>query len=143
MSLSVNFIIGQILSFHVIRCHFMSYDVIKCHIISLRVISCDQVSYHVITCHIMSLGVISCHRMSYNIILCLFLPAFNKVGRGQGGREGQIFLPRPSATASLSGAKSKNEWALKRFFLRVRFIIFSFFSHLKLHKLWNVESECK
>jgi hypothetical protein len=80
---------------HVKSCH-------SCQIMSFM-------SNHVIlvkSCH-------SCQIMSFMAVIWAFSgQAFNKVGRegeGGGGRRGQICLPMPSATASLSG-KGKKIW---------------------------------
>jgi hypothetical protein len=83
--------IMSFMSFHVIWCqfHYWSFHVISCHFMSFHVISCHWVSNHVI-----SFGI------------GLFRPSFNKVGAGEG--EGQICLPKPLATASLSGRRQKD-----------------------------------
>jgi hypothetical protein len=85
----------------VIRCQFCYWSDYVTH-----VISCLFVSFYVIKCH--SLSVISCHIMLFHFASCLILHLFNKVGCGQGRRgKGQICLPKPLATASLSGQRQK------------------------------------
>jgi hypothetical protein len=106
LSLSVNLVIDHFMSFYVISgnlghsCLFMSFHVISCHFMSFHVISCHFMSFRVISCHIMSFHVISS-------VIGLLRPAFDKVGRGGQGRGGQICLPKPSATALLSGRRQK------------------------------------
>jgi hypothetical protein len=65
----------------------------------------NKVELNWIECHFKSFHVISCHFISFQVIssvIVLFWPAFDKVGS-----EGQICLPLPSATASLSGRRQK------------------------------------
>jgi hypothetical protein len=91
----------------VILCH-------SCHVIAFHFILLHFI--HLISCHFMSFHVFSCLFMSFHAILChfkchwTFHPlTFNKVGReGNGRGEGQICLPRPSATASLYGRRQKD-----------------------------------
>jgi hypothetical protein len=93
-------------------CHFMSFHVILCHFISFidgygskstnsdlavifHVISCHFMSFHVISCHFMSFHVLSCPIMSFHVSWDFFEQLSLKSG---GAGEGQICLPRPSAT---------------------------------------------
>jgi hypothetical protein len=75
---------------HIEKFHFMSFHVRTC-------LSCHFISFHVISCHFMLHHDISC-------VIGLFRPAFNKVW---GRWVGQICLPGPSATPSLSGQRQK------------------------------------
>jgi hypothetical protein len=59
-------------------------------------------SFHVLSCHFMLYHFILCHIMSFQVSMDFSLLPFNKVGRGEGGRGGQICLPRTSVTALLS-----------------------------------------
>jgi hypothetical protein len=57
----------------------------------------------------MSLRVISCHIMTYHVSLDFSENlSIKSGGSGEGGRVGQICLPRPLATASLSGRRQKH-----------------------------------
>jgi hypothetical protein len=58
VSLSANF---NIMSFHVISCHFMSFHVMSYHVISCHFMLFHFMSFHVISCHFMSFHVISFH----------------------------------------------------------------------------------
>jgi hypothetical protein len=84
-------------------CQFMSFHVNSCHLCHLCH-SCQFTSIHVNSCQFMLIHVIlviSCHichscHVSFNI-------SGNSVKLGRdGGREGQMWFPRPSATALLS-----------------------------------------
>jgi hypothetical protein len=61
-------------------------------------------SIHVNSCKFMSIYVNSCHSFVMSFDIGLFRK-FSKVGEGGGGD--QICLPRPSATAPLSGRRQK------------------------------------
>jgi hypothetical protein len=68
-------------------------------------------SFHVISCHFWSFHVISCHFISFHVIssvIGLFPTTIQKSRVGSGGvGQGQICLPMPSATTSLSGRGQK------------------------------------
>jgi hypothetical protein len=99
MSLCDNFVFGQIMSFLSFNSfHFKSFHVISFLFMSFLFVLFHVILFHVISSHFMRYHVISC------VIIGLFHQACNKVGRGQGG---QICLPRPWATASLSGRRQK------------------------------------
>jgi hypothetical protein len=90
VSLSANF---NIMSFHVISCHFMSF-----HVMSYHVISC-----HFMLFHFMSFHVISCHFMSYHFIssVIVLFPTAIHLSR-EGGQMssqaiGDSFAVRPNA----------------------------------------------
>jgi hypothetical protein len=106
LSFNANFGIGKIvsfMSFHVIKHHFMSFQVISCHFMSFHVILFNRRfrywSDHVISCYICHFichfifHVISCHFISFHVISCHFMSI--------------ICLPKPSATALLSGRRQK------------------------------------
>jgi hypothetical protein len=48
-SLSVNVIIGHIMSFYLIKCYFISYHVILCHIMSYHIMCHWDFSDHLLT----------------------------------------------------------------------------------------------
>jgi hypothetical protein len=68
-------------------------------------------SFHIISFHFMSFRVISCHFRSFHVSLDFSDQLSIKSGRGRGrGRAGSNLsstLPRPLATASLTGRRQK------------------------------------
>jgi hypothetical protein len=83
----------------------------SCHLLQIM----PLVPNHAKSCQFMSNHVIhvkSCHSCQIMSFVIGFSENLVKSGAGEGGREGQICLPKPSATASLSGRRQKKVNAL-------------------------------
>jgi hypothetical protein len=94
------------MSFRVNICNFMSFHAIQV-IQVVQVILFHVTLYHFMSfMSVMSCHVMSCHFMSFHVSMEFSDQLSIKLAgvRGQGG---QICLPRPSATVSLSGQRQK------------------------------------